>query len=92
MSDDKYYTGSEFPIVSKSEMKRVATLDPIAAAEELDRLRKEVERLNSNLDIYQKLARVVQMRCGIPDAAKACRIILDDCKAANELLFVRSQR
>ena len=48
MSDDKYYTGSEFPIVSKSEMKRVATLDPIAAAEELDRLRKEVERLNTH--------------------------------------------
>ena len=45
MSDDKYYTGSEFPIVSKSEMKRVATLDPIAAAGELERLRKEIEML-----------------------------------------------
>lgn len=42
------------PIASKSEMKRVATLDPQKAAEELERLREEVRRLREGLEEWLK--------------------------------------
>lgn len=44
------------PIASKSEMKRVAALDPQKAAEELARLREEVRRLQDEVEKWKDLA------------------------------------
>lgn len=44
-------------IISKSEMKRVATLDPMRAADELARLQKRIEELEAGVEARGKMDR-----------------------------------